>query len=417
MAGTSTTSFYVERAIESTVEEAMGSARVVALLGPRQAGKSTLALRMASERLSADYVTLDDDSALARAEDDPMGFIADRRTPLVIDEIQRAPRLLLAIKSQVDRDDSRGQFLITGSANLSRLPTVPDALPGRVDYLSLWPFTQGEIAGRREDFLTGLLAGEVPMVTGAPVGRGQYVERLLVGGFPEARVRAGTSRLRFFEGYVRSIVDRDVVDTASPHDPDSVGVVLRLVAARSGSLARYEGIARDAGIDGKTAKSHIGILERLFLVRVRRSWHVNLGKREVKAPKLYVADTGLLAALIGADAQRVQADGGLAGALFETFVATELERQAAWSPVPLTFWHYREREREVDVIVERPSGEIVGIEVKASASVGPRDFAGLVHLRDRLGPRLRTGIVLYTGEQTIPFGPNLWAVPLQALWS
>lgn len=145
-------------------------------------------------------MTLDDDSALARAEADPVGFIADRRTPLVIDEIQRAPGLLLAIKSRVDRDDSRGQFLITGSANLSRLPTVPDALPGRVDYLSLWPFTQGEIAGHREDFLTDLLAGEVPMVTGAPVGRGQYVERLLAGGFPEARVRGGASRRRFFEG-------------------------------------------------------------------------------------------------------------------------------------------------------------------------------------------------------------------------
>ena len=143
---------------------------------------------------------------------------------------------------------------------------------------------------------------------------------------------------------------------------------------------------------------------------------MNLGKREVKAPKLYVADTGLLAALIGADAERVQADGGLAGAFFETFVATELERQAAWSPEPLTFWHYRQDEREVDIIVERRSGEIVGVEVKASASVRPRDFAGLVHLRDRLGPRLKAGIVLYTGEQTIPFGPNLWAVPLEALW-
>ena len=416
MTGISTPSPYVERAIEGTVEEAMGSARVVALLGPRQAGKSTLALHLATERLSADYVTLDDDSMLARAEADPAGFIADRGTPLVIDEIQRAPDLLLAIKSRVDRDDRRGQFLITGSANLSRLSTVPDALPGRVDYLSLWPFTQGEIAGRPENFLASMLAGEVPTVTGAPVGRGQYVERLLAGGFPEARRRTGASRLRFFEGYVRSIVDRDVVDTANPHDPGSVGAVLRLVAARSGSLARYEGIARDAGIAGKTAKSHIEILERLFLVRVRRPWHVNLGKREVKAPKLYVADTGLLAALIGADAERVQADGGLAGAFFETFVATELERQAAWSPEPLTFWHYRQDEREVDIIVERRSGEIVGVEVKASASVRPRDFAGLVHLRDRLGPRLKAGIVLYTGEQTIPFGPNLWAVPLEALW-
>lgn len=394
----------------------MQSARVVALLGPRQAGKSTLARHLAAERLSADYVTLDDEAVLALAAEDPAGFVAAQQTPLVIDEIQRAPKLLLAIKARVDRDDSPGQFLITGSANLRRLPTVPDALPGRVDYLSLWPFTQGELEGSHEDLLTALLAGVVPMVTEAPVGRQQYLSRLLAGGFPEARRRSGPSRLRFFESYVQSIVDRDVIDTANPRDPGSVGTVLRLVAARSGSLARYEGLGRDAGIDGKTAKSHVEILERLFLVRVRRPWHVNLGKREVKAPKLYVADTGLLAALIGADEQRVQADGGLAGALFETFVATELERQASWSPEPLTFWHYRAGEREVDVIVERPSGEIVGIEVKASASIGPRDFDGLAHIRERVGSRLAAGIVLYTGERTLPYGDGLWAVPLQALW-
>lgn len=394
----------------------MTSARVVALLGPRQAGKSTLARRLATDRLAADYVTLDDDPMLTLAEADPSGFIADQRPPVVIDEIQRAPKLLLAIKARVDRDDSPGQFLITGSANLRQLPTVPDALPGRVDYLALWPFTQGEIDGVAEDLLPSLFAGEVPRLTGAPVGRRPYLERLLAGGFPESLRRPPSARARFFDGYVESIVGRDVVDVAQPRDPAAVGAVLRLVAARSGSLARYDGLGRDAGVDGKTAKSHVEILERLFLVRVRRPWHVNLGKREVKAPKLYLADTGLLAALIGADERRVLMDGGLAGALFETFVATELERQAAWAPEPLTFWHYRAGEREVDVIVERPSGEIVGVEVKASASVGPRDFAGLAHIRERVGDRLAAGIVLYTGERTLPFGDGLWAVPLQALW-
>ncbi len=394
----------------------MASARVVALLGPRQAGKSTLARRLAVDRLGADYVTLDDDPTLTLAEADPAGFIADQRAPLVIDEIQRAPKLLLAIKARVDRDDTPGQFLITGSANLRRLPTVPDALPGRVDYLSLWPFTQGEIAGVAEDFLPSLFAGDVPRLTGAPVGRRPYVDRLLAGGFPEALRRPRAARTRFFEGYVQSIVERDVVDTSHSRDPAVVGTILRLVAARSGALASYERLAREASVDGKTAKSHVEILERLFLVRIRRPWHVNLGKREVKAPKLYLSDTGLLAALIGADERRVREDGGLAGALLETFVATELERQAAWAPESLTFWHYRAGEREVDVIVERPSGEIVGVEVKASATVTPRDFAGLTHLREQIGSRLAAGIVLYTGERTLPFGDDLWAVPLQALW-
>ncbi len=407
----------IDRGLTDTVVEAMRESRVVALLGARQAGKSTVARMIASERLPAEYLTLDDEPVLSLASGDPQGFVAGLGRRTVIDEVQRAPELLLAIKSRVDRDVAAGQFLLTGSANLRRIPTVADALPGRVDYLTLWPFTQGEIDGRPENLLAGLFNGEVPTITDAPVGRGEYAQLLLAGGFPEARIRTEAARRRFFDSYVTSIVERDVVDTSRVLDPTSVGTLLRLLATRSGSLARYDSLAREAGIDGKTAKAHIAVLERLFLVRIRQSWHVNLGQRQVKAPKLYVADPGLLAALIGADERRVREDGGFAGALFETFVATELERQASWSSEPLSFWHYREDEREVDVIVERPSGEIVGIEVKASATVRAHDFRGLVHLRKHLGRRLVTGVVLYAGERTLPFGESLWALPLNALWT
>jgi uncharacterized protein len=416
MSGASGSAPYVDRAIAPTVLEALGDARAVALLGPRQAGKSTLVRRIAADELDADYVTLDDEPTRSLALGDPVGFVAGLGRTAVIDEIQRAPDLLLAIKSRVDRDTTPGQFLITGSANLRRLPTVADALPGRVDYLTLWPFTQGELTGRPEDFLSRLFAGEVPVLADEPAGRAQYAGRLLAGGFPEARLRGKRARSRFFEGYVSSIVDRDVAETSRAQEPESVGAVLRLVAARSGSLARYDAVARDLGIASKTVQGYVDILERLFLVRVRRPWHVNLGKRQVKAPKLYVSDTGLLSGLVGANAERLGADDGVAGALFETFVATELERQAAWAPEPLTFWHYREGEREVDVIVERPSGEIIGVEVKASATVRPRDFAGLAHVRKRVGDRLASGVVVYAGERTLPFGDNLWAVPLSALW-
>jgi uncharacterized protein len=406
----------IDRGLTDTVVEAMRDARAIALLGPRQAGKSTLAKALAAGPLPADYLTLDDEPTRSLAAEDPHGFVAGLGRRTVIDEVQRTPGLLLAIKSRLDRDDTPGQFLLTGSANLRRIPTVADALPGRVDYLTLWPLTQGEIDGRREDFLARLLAGEIPNITDAPVGREQYTEMLLAGGFPEALRRSEASRRRFFESYVTTLVERDVVDTSHVSDPASVGALLRLAAARSGSLARYDALARDAGVSGKTAKAHLEVLERLFLVRIRASWHVNLGKRAVRAPKLYLTDPGLLAGLLGADARRLGEDGGLAGALFETFVATELERQASWSPEPLRFWHYREDAREVDVIVERPSGEIAGVEVKASATVRAEDFRGLVHLRERLGERLRAGIVLYAGERTLPFGERLWALPLQALW-
>jgi uncharacterized protein len=407
----------IDRGLTDVVLEAMASARVVALLGPRQAGKSTLARTLAAESLGADYLSLDDEPVRLLASADPAGFIAARQRPAVIDEVQRAPELLLAIKSRVDRDPSRGQFLLTGSANLRRIPAVSDALPGRVDYLSLWPFTQGEIVGRREDFLERLFDGDVPTIIDAPVGRHHYAHMLLTGGFPEAQARPASTRARFFSSYVDSIVDRDVGDASRVHDPTSVGTLLRILAARSGSLARYDALSRDVGIDGKTVKRHIDVLERLFLVRVRRAWHVNLGKRQVKAPKLYVSDTGLLSALVGADERRVRDDDGFAGSLFETFVATELERQASWLSQSLSFWHYREGDREVDVIVERPSGEIVGIEVKAGATVRSQDFAGLSRLRAQVGARLVAGVILYAGAQTLPFGQGLWAVPLQAMWT
>jgi predicted AAA+ superfamily ATPase len=372
---------------------------------------------LADNGLPAAYVTLDDEAPRALAAGDPAGFVAGLGRRTVIDEVQRVPELLLAIKARVDRDDAPGQFLLTGSADLRRLPTVADALPGRADYLTLWPFTQGELRGRRDDLLARLLGGDVPSIANAPVGRGAYADMLVTGGFPEARRRTGAARARFFDSYVTSIVERDVPDTARVHDPAAVGLLLRLVAARSGSLARYDALGRDAGIDGKTAKTHLDVLERLFLVRIRQPWHVNLGQRQVKAPKLYVSDAGLLAALIGADAHRVGADDGVAGALFETFVATELERQASWLPEPVSFWHYRADRREVDVVVERPSGEVVGIEVRASATVRPEDFRGLAHMRERIGARLVAGVILHPGERTLPFGDRLWALPLAALWS
>lgn len=406
----------LSRRIAGVVVEAMEEARVVALLGPRQAGKSTLARMLATGALPADYVTLDDERVRALAAEDPQGFVAGLGRRTVIDEIQRAPALLLAIKARVDRDWSPGQFLITGSANLRRIPTVADALPGRVDYLTMWPFTQGEIAGERENFLARLLSGDPPKLHSAPAGRHGYAEMLLAGGYPEAYRRTPPARRRFFESYIDTIVERDVRETSRVHDPASLGSLLRLLAARSASLLRYDGLARETGLDGKTVKSHIAVLERLFLVRVRAPWHVNLSQRQVKTPKLYLADPGMLAALLGADVRRVRDDDAFAGAIFETFVATELERQASFSPEPLTLWHYRQEDREVDVIVERPSGEIAGVEVKAGATVRPRDFKGLLHLRERIGERLIAGVVLYTGEQALPFGDRLWALPINTLW-
>ncbi len=389
----------------------------MALLGARQVGKSTLARDLAANEFPARYISLDDEVAADTARGDPRGFIAEVDGPTVIDEIQRAPGLLLAIKERLDRNQARGQFLLTGSANILTLPTIADALPGRIEYVNLWPFSQGELHGVHERFVDVLLRGTFPKVSEAPVGRRAFAHLLATGGYPELQERSPRGRGRFFASYLASILDRDVPDIANVRSIDAVGQLLHVIGARSAALASFHGMSRELGVDANTVRSHAKILEDLFLIRRLEPWYTNLGARQVKTAKLHVVDSGLLAFLIGANEQRIAGDGAIAGMAFESFVAMELLRQSDWAKEPVSLYHYRDKEqREVDVIVERYGGEVAGVEVKASATVGDRDFAGLRYLRDKLGARFKGGAVLYAGSDTLPFGDRLAAVPLNGLW-
>jgi predicted AAA+ superfamily ATPase len=363
-------------------------------------------------------ITLDERGNRAAAAEDPTGFVASLRIPAAIDEAQRVPDLLLAIKERLDRDDTRGQFLLTGSANIIALPAVKDALPGRVDYMTLWPLAAAEIEGSKGNFVDALLHGEPPRLSDAPLGRGAYAERIARGGYPEAQTRSQRGLRSFFSSYVSSIIERDVVDVGSVRAPDALKRLLEVIAARTGSLASYHGMGVDLGLDKNTVRSHTRVLENLFLVQALKPWHVNLGARQVKSPKLYLVDSGLLASLLRANAQRIEVDATVAGAVFESFVAMELLRLASLSDSGSALYHYRDKGgREVDVVIEADSGEIAGVEVKSGASVGSDAFTGLRRLRDKLDGRFKFGVVLYAGERTLPFGDRLAAVPISALWS
>lgn len=389
----------------------------MALLGARQVGKSTLALEIARSDHLADYISLDDPAAARAARSDPVEMIANLSGPAVIDEIQRAPDLLLAIKQKLDADNSRGQFLLTGSADLLTLPTIADALPGRVQYLRLWPLTQGELHGVRSSFVDSLFAGRFPSVADAPVGRRAIAPMLVRGGYPEAQRHAPRGLGRFFESYVDSLLGRDLGDVANVRKPANVDRVLRMIGARSSGILSINGIAGELAINRVTVAKHVEVLERLFLVRRVGAWHRNLGAKLVKSPKAYVVDSGLLAHLVGADEDRIVEDGGVAGAMLESFVAMELLRLAELAQRPPAIHHYRDqRKREADIVLERRSGEIVGIEVKAGASPDAADFAGLRYLRDKLGARFKAGALIYTGSRTLPFGDRLAAVPVSGLW-
>lgn len=407
----------IPRHVRSQILEALTESRAVALLGARQVGKSTLVRDIAGNEYPARFINLDDDATANAACTDPTGFVAEIAGPAVIDEIQRAPGLLLAIKQRLDMDQARGQFLLTGSANILTLPTIADALPGRIDYLNLWPFSQGELHGSQEVFIDRLFAGNPPQVPGAPVGRRSVASALVTGGYPEAQGRGGRGRTRFFRSYIASIIGRDLEDVARIQNTENIERLLRVIAVRSGALASFQGMGGKLSLDKNTVRAHTKVLEDLFLVRRLRPWYVNLGSRQVKSPKVYVVDSGLLTFLIGADERRFASDGAIMGAVLESFVAMEMLRQADWADEPVSLFHYRDKQqREVDIVLERSDGEVAGVEVKIAATASSKDFAGLRYLRDKLGARFKAGVVLYTGGETLPFGDRLAAVPISGLW-
>ena len=408
----------VPRSIAPRLLEALSDSRAVAVVGPRQAGKTTLVRDLIGADYPATYLTLDEAATRAAAKSDPTGMVADMTPPMIVDEIQRVPDLLLSIKERLDRDDRPGQFLITGSANIQTLPTIRDALPGRVEYVQLWPFAQSELERTPGGLIDMLFGGGESRVVDAGEDRRQVASRIAAGGFPGAFRRTQSSRARFFEAYVDSVIGRDVPDVARTRDASRVGRLLRLLAGRSASLLSREGLAGDLAVDRKTVDHDLRILQDLMLVRVHQPWHSNLSKRELKTPKAYVADTGMMTALVGSNADRIATDPSVTGMAFETFVVMELVKLSSWATTSAKLFHYRDRDdREVDVILERADGTVVGIEMKAAATAVSGDFKALAYLRDRLGSRFLLGALLYTGGRALPFGDRLRALPISSLWS
>lgn len=412
-----------KRNVEADIRESFSVSRAVAVLGPRQVGKSTLAHELHASGMLSSYYTLDLEDTRRAALNDPLDFIEGAIRPAAIDEIQRAPELMLAIKHVVDRDhQTPGQFLLTGSANLLANRYVADALPGRVEYVNLWPLSQGELIGTKESFIDDLFSAEVPNLASVTSGRSAYATSVVEGGFPAVLGGLSTrQRQKFFNSYVRSIFERDVQHVADLRS-DSAGLerLLRLLAARTSGQANMSKLSSALQIDHKTAKAHIEILRQLFLVQQLNPWSMNLGSRHVRSPKYYVVDTGLTSSLIGVDEKRFSASeqGELAGGLLETFVIMELIKQCTWAQTSTQMFFYRDQQgREVDAVLESSQGDVVGIEVKAARTVRPQDTRGLRYLRDKLGNRFKAGVVLYCGEHTVRHDDRIWAVPVSGLWA
>jgi hypothetical protein len=408
----------IPRSVTPIVLEALQEFRAVGLVGPRQSGKSTLARELLADRWPADYLTLDDDATRAFALDDPRGFIERIERPTILDEIQRAPGLMLAVKIRLDSNNAPGQFLLTGSADLMRIRTIQDSLPGRVIYQDVWPLTQAEIERRSSTLLDQLFSGEIPAVRATQIAIDPYLDRFERGGFPGTFRRSNRARKQFFDGYIDSIVDRDIPDVSSLRTVGGPARLLRLLATRSAGLLNVASLARELQVDNKTVDHHLRLLRDFRLIRIHPPWFANLGSREIKAPKAYVADPGLLAALVGANRGAFEADRTLLGAFLETAVCMEIVRLNAVAQSPAEIFHYRDKkQREVDIILQHGDGRLVGIEVKAASSANPIDFNALRYLRDGFGRRFVAGIVLNAGEQTVRAGDRLAAMPIASLWT
>jgi predicted AAA+ superfamily ATPase len=385
---------------------------VVLLHGARQTGKTTLAQHLAQIAYPARYLTLDDDAMLAAARTDPAAFLEGLQGPVVLDEVQRAPGLLPAIQAEVDRHRRPGRFLLIGSANVLPLPQLSESRAGRIE-MTLHPFSQGEIQAVRENFIDALFYDTL-----SPAGVCYDLPaRMLRGGYPSAPERTDPeSRRAWFGSYLTTVLS-DIRGLSRIDASASLPRLLALIAARIAGLLNFMDLARGSGIPQTTLKRYFALLEATFLARLVPAWANELDKRLIQAPKLYLNDTGLAAHLLDLDEGRLERDAGLQAALLENFVGMELDKQAGWSQSCPELFHFRTAAgQKVDFVLENPDGDIVGVEVKASAKVSNRDFNGLRALEELAGPHFRNGIVFHTGSDRNSFGPRLRAAPVSALW-
>ena len=397
--------------------ESLGDSPVVLIHGPRQCGKTTLA-RLVGERRGYRYVTIDDDVIRAAALADPIGFVAGLPDRVVLDEVQRVPALFTALKARVDRDRTPGRFILTGSANVLLLPKLADSLAGRMHVLRLHPLSQCELARKTPHFIGALFSAKFDSGTAARLGDA-LADRIVAGGYPAALARANDRRrAAWYRDYLEALIQRDVRELARIRALDALPRLLSLAAANTARLQNVSDLAAPFQVSRPTIRDYVTLLERVFLLDILPPWHSNRLSRLIKTPKLHLGDTGLACALLGATSTTLNRDRDMLGLLLETFVYQELRRQASGLDEPLHFFHFRDKDGgEVDIVIERGAFEVVGVEVKASATVTAADFRGLHKLKAAAGKRFVSGVVLYDGERSLGFGEGLYAVPIRHIWS
>ena len=408
-----------DRHIQSAIFDALADTPVLLINGARQTGKSTLCQRIV-EQSTFDwrFVTMDDPATLSAAKNDPMGFLEDLGSHVIIDEVQRAPELFLPIKKLVDQDRDNRRIILTGSADVMMLPKVGDSLAGRVEIHKLWPLSQDELHGEPSSFIKTLTdpdASFVATVTHWP----DIAAKMRIGGYPESLSRkAANRRRRWFDDYLTAILQKDIRDLSNIEGLNDIPNILKLLATRVGSTLNMAEISRLSGVKNTTLKRYITMLEHIFIIVPIPAWTRNAEGEFVKSPKIFLNDTGLLVNFTGREDDTFLAQRAHAGPYLENFVVMEIMKQLSWSEQSLKPYHFSmHRGAEVDLVLEDRLGGLYGIEIKSAASLQKNDFKGLKHLADIAGDKFQKGTVLYSGSECLSgFGEKLQAVPINALW-
>jgi uncharacterized protein len=406
---------HVERWANPYIDGLLDEEPAILLEGPRGSGKSTL-LRAIARRRNAVILDLDDDSVLRLVREDVDSALASPGL-VAIDEFHRAPEVLSFVKRVVDRQGGAGRFLLAGSVSSYLLPPGTETLTGRAHRLSLMPLSAAEIFGSTNRWLGDLLTAAEPNNFRTSLERSEVFDVVAAGGYPAALRRSTSAqRTRWFSSYLSTVTDRDLPDLVDVRHSGALSRLYRLVAQRTSATALNTELAQSLDITQPTVASYRRLLERLYLTTELPGWTVGVSAKAGHRAKVHVTDTGLAAGVLSLSGQRLST-AAFGGAFLESFVVNELLRQATTIDEALIFAHFRDRSGiEVDVIVERPDGGVIAIEVKSARSVNQSDASGLRFLRERLGQRFECGILFHTGPITARLSDRVWAVPVAALW-
>lgn len=411
----------IKRNVEEVVKDTLSDTPVTIIQGARQVGKSTLT-SMVSSNLRCKVVTLDTDTILTAAKENPYEFVSQfPEGLLVIDEIQRCPELLVAIKLSVDNNKSPGRFLITGSANILSLKGNNESLAGRAETIILEPFSVGEVNGVKEDFISKLMNDDSirSLCSLNPLNRTQYACLIEKGGYPDALKRETKRRKAYFKNYLSRVLDHDANELSGLAHLDKLQTIYTFLAGNPSQIYVNANVSRLMRIPESSMNSYIKLLKDLCLIHSLPAWGRNYSKRTISRPKIVMSDTGLVCSInnISSDFLSNIENGDDLGPLLETFVINEIIKQRSWSEVDYSIYHYRDFDnREIDIIIELPNGKIIAIEIKATSSFSSKSFTEMKMLRDLLGERFYCGLLLYTGTDVQPFGDRLFAAPISVVW-